>query len=87
MVLSFVMLILTNMCIESDITRYKIVPYTPQQNGVAKRMNMTLLDKVRCMMLSSGVPKSFWGDVIMTTCYLINLTLSIVLNDDTPYEC
>jgi len=47
-----------NLCKEYGITRHKTVPYTPQQNGVAKRMNRTLLDKVRCMMISSNIPKS-----------------------------
>ena len=74
------------MCKESGITRHKTVPYTPQQNGVAERMNRTILDKVRCMMLSSGVPKSFWGEAVVTACYLINLTPSAALNGDTPHE-
>ncbi|KAL2465214.1 Retrovirus-related Pol polyprotein from transposon TNT 1-94 [Abeliophyllum distichum] len=65
---------------------YKIVPYTPQQNGVAERMDRTLIDKVRCMMLSSGVPKSFWSEAVMTACYLTNLTPSAALNGDTPYK-
>lgn len=75
-----------NMCKESGITRHKTVPYTSQQNGVAEMMNRTILDKVRCMMLSSGVPKSFWGEAGMTACYLINLTPSAALNGDTPHE-
>lgn len=75
-----------DLCKECGITRHKTVPYTPQQNGVAERMNRTLLDKVRCMMISSNIPKSFWGEAVMIVCYLINLTPSTTLNGDTPYE-
>ncbi|GKF77250.1 retrovirus-related pol polyprotein from transposon TNT 1-94, partial [Tanacetum coccineum] len=34
------------LCIESGIARHLIVAGTPQQNGVAERMNKTLMDKV-----------------------------------------
>ncbi|KAL2517227.1 Uncharacterized protein Adt_13474 [Abeliophyllum distichum] len=43
-------------------------------------MNRTLLDKVRCMMISSSIPKSFWGEAVVTACYLVNITPSIALN-------
>ncbi|TXG57692.1 hypothetical protein EZV62_015521 [Acer yangbiense] len=33
-------------CNDKGIQRHKTVRYTPQQNGVAERMNMTILDKV-----------------------------------------
>ncbi|GJY77889.1 retrotransposon protein, putative, ty1-copia subclass [Tanacetum coccineum] len=36
-------------------------PYTPQHNGVSKRMNLTLLEMVRSMMNSTTLPKSFLG--------------------------
>ena len=39
------------------------VPYNPQQNGVAERMNRTLLDMVRVMLLESQLPKAFWGGI------------------------
>ena len=32
------------------------------------------------------VPKHFWGDVVSTTCFLINMTSSSVLNRATPYH-
>ncbi|XP_022894035.1 uncharacterized protein LOC111408520 [Olea europaea var. sylvestris] len=34
-----------SMCKKNSITRHKTVPYTPQQNEVAERMNETILDK------------------------------------------
>ena len=46
-------------CQQKGIQRHKTVSYTPQQNGLAERMNKTLLERVRCMLLSAKLPKSF----------------------------
>lgn len=35
------------------------VKCTPQQKGLAKRMNKTLLEKVRCLMSNANLPRSF----------------------------
>ena len=34
---------------ECGITKQRIVAYTPQQDGVAERMNRTLMERVRCI--------------------------------------
>ncbi|KAK4388108.1 Retrovirus-related Pol polyprotein from transposon TNT 1-94 [Sesamum angolense] len=59
---------------------------TPQQNGVAERMNRTLLNKVRCLLISSGLAKSFWGEALLTAAYLINRSPSVPLLGKLP-EC
>ena len=41
-------------------------PYTPEQNGVAERKNMHLLETARSMMISMNVPKYLWGQAILT---------------------
>lgn len=46
-------------CRKIGIKRHKTIPHTPQQNGLAKRMNRTILERVRCMLLSAGLPKTF----------------------------
>jgi len=43
------------------IKRQLTTPYTPQLNGVAERLNRTLLDKARCMMLDESCPRKLWG--------------------------
>lgn len=35
-------------------------------------MNMTLLERARCMLSNSGLNKSFWAKVVGTTFYLVN---------------
>ena len=37
----------------------KTIPRTPQQNGVAERMNRTLNERARSMRLHAGLPKTF----------------------------
>lgn len=44
-------------CTSRGITRHRTAPNNPQQNGLAERMNRTLLERVRCMLLNSGLPK------------------------------
>ncbi|KAL0413795.1 UNVERIFIED_CONTAM: Retrovirus-related Pol polyprotein from transposon TNT 1-94 [Sesamum radiatum] len=70
----------SDLCDEFGIKRHRTTPYTPQQNGVAERMNRTLLNKVRYLLISSDLSKSFWGDALMTAAYLINRSPSVPLS-------
>jgi transposase InsO family protein len=45
---------------------------TPQQNGVAERKNLHLLEVARSLLFAMNVPKSFWGDAVLTAAYLIS---------------
>ena len=46
-------------CSEKDIRHEKTVPSTPQQNGVAERMNHIIVEKIICMLRIANLPKSF----------------------------
>ena len=70
----------------NGIARHKTVSYTPQQNGLAERMNRTLIDKVRCLLIHSKVSKTLWAEILMTTCYLVNRSPSSALNFKTSME-
>jgi transposase InsO family protein len=59
---------------------------TPESNGVAERLNRTLLEKTRAMLLESGLPKTLWGYAILHANYLRNRTHTRALPDKTPYE-
>jgi len=52
-----------------------IVPYTPSQNGVAERLNRTLITKTRAMLTTARLPAQFWGEAAHAACYVKNLTL------------
>ncbi|GKB81391.1 retrotransposon protein, putative, ty1-copia subclass, partial [Tanacetum coccineum] len=68
------------------ISRHLTVTRTPQQNGLAERMNRTLLNKVRCLLIQSGLPDSFWAEAMVTTTYLSNRSPSIALEKKTPMD-
>ncbi|KAM1838444.1 hypothetical protein ACFX14_020106 [Malus domestica] len=73
-------------CKEEGIVRHFSVQGTPQQNGVAERLNRTLLEKVRCMLSQSGLSKSFWAEAVNYACHIINRLPSAVVQGKTPME-
>ena len=44
-----------------DIQHQKTPPKILQLNGIAERLNRTLVEKVRCLLYESRLPQSFWG--------------------------
>ncbi|RVW57166.1 Retrovirus-related Pol polyprotein from transposon TNT 1-94 [Vitis vinifera] len=56
-----------------------------KQNGVAERKNRHLVETARTILLHSNVPFRFWGDAVLTACYLINRMPSSVLHDQIPH--
>ena len=48
------------------------IPKTLEQNGVAERMNRTLVETVQTMLADSRLPHSFWAEGLSTAAYLIN---------------
>ena len=74
------------LCKKEGIFRHQSIRHTPQRNGVAKRMNRTLMENVRCMLSYAQLRKYFWGEVVFTTCYLINRSPSVAIERKTPQE-
>ena len=66
-------------CTENGIQTQHIVPYTPQQNGVAERKNHTLKEMANCMLQSKGLSINFWAEAINCKNYIINHTPTKVL--------
>jgi hypothetical protein len=60
--------------------------HTPQQNGMAERMNITLLERIRAMLKAAGLGKPFWAEAINTACYVINRSPSTAIELKTPME-
>ena len=46
-------------CSKKGIRHENTFPGTPQQNGVAERMNRIIVKKIRCMLRMANLPKSF----------------------------
>jgi len=68
------------------ILHQTLCAYTPQQTGVAECKNIHLVDTTRTLLIHSGVPQRFWGDAILSACYLINRMPSSVLNNKVPHS-
>ncbi|GJX66912.1 putative ribonuclease H-like domain-containing protein [Tanacetum coccineum] len=59
---------------------------TPQQNGVAERMNRTLIEAARTMLADSHLPTTFWAEAVNTACYTFNRVRVTKPQNKTPYE-
>nr|GEW06107.1 putative ribonuclease H-like domain-containing protein [Tanacetum cinerariifolium] len=77
---------LNQFCGIKGIKREFSVPRTPQQNGIAKRKNRTLIDAARTMMADLLQPIPFWTEVVNTACYVQNSVLVTKPHNKTPYE-
>nr|GEW68128.1 hypothetical protein [Tanacetum cinerariifolium] len=60
-------------------------PYTPQHNGVSKRINRTLLDMVRSMMNHITLLLSFWDYALESVTRILNMVPTKKV-DKTSYE-
>ncbi|GJR19729.1 putative ribonuclease H-like domain-containing protein [Tanacetum coccineum] len=73
-------------CKMKGILRQLSVARTPQQNGIAKRRNMTLIEAARTILADYKLPTTFWAEAINTACYVQNKVLVIKPHNKTPYE-
>jgi transposase InsO family protein len=63
---------LKDFCEQYGIKRHFTVRKTSQQNGVAERMNRSIVERARCLKLNAGLTNIFWTDAVSMTCYFIN---------------
>eukprot|EP00253_Pinus_taeda_P032832 PITA_32832 len=49
-------------------------------------MNKTLMERARSMLSGVGLGQEFWAEVVEKTCYLVNRSPSLALEDKTPQE-
>ena len=57
---------------EHGIQHQTIPARSPQSNGVAERMNRTLQDRARSMLVGAGLGGGFWFEAISTASYIRN---------------
>ena len=48
------------------------IPKTPEQNGVAERLNRTLVESVRSVLIDGQLPHKFWAEALSTAVFLRN---------------
>lgn len=71
---------------ESGVVHQTTIPYTPEQNGVAERVNRTIVEKARTMLLDANLPKEYWAEVASTAVYLANRSPTKIVPEKTPEE-
>jgi transposase InsO family protein len=71
---------------EEGIKHEFSAPYTPQQNGVVERKNMTLIDMARTMLEEYKTLEWFWSEDVNTACHTINRLYLRRLLKKTSYE-
>jgi hypothetical protein len=69
-------------CREQGIRHEKTPPNTPQLNGLAERITRTLRERVRCVLSDAKLSNSFWGEALYTVDDVVNLTSTVVLQND-----
>jgi transposase InsO family protein len=73
-------------CLEHGIDQQFSAPRVPQQNGVMKRKNRTLVEMARIMLDEHRTPRCFWADAISTACYISNRIFPHSILHLTPFE-
>ncbi|KAE8656273.1 hypothetical protein F3Y22_tig00117005pilonHSYRG00292 [Hibiscus syriacus] len=73
-----------NFCENHGIKRQLTAVHTPQQNGVCKRKNHTIMNMVRNLLTTSGIPKSFWPEVVNWSIHILNRSPTFVVQNMTP---
>ena len=62
-------------------------PHTPEQNGVSERLNRTIEDAARSMLIQANLPLSFWAEAVQCAVYIRNRNPTAARKNKTPYEC
>ncbi|MBW0553043.1 hypothetical protein O181_092758 [Austropuccinia psidii MF-1] len=58
---------------------------TPEHNGFAERANRTILNKARCLLIRSNIPRSYWAKAVNTATFLSNLIPTASRNNKAPF--
>ncbi|GKD79009.1 retrovirus-related pol polyprotein from transposon TNT 1-94 [Tanacetum coccineum] len=66
---------LESFCDEKGISQNFSSPYTPEQNGVAERKNITLIEAARTMLNGLVLSNHFWTEVVRIACYTLNRSI------------
>nr|GEV06133.1 hypothetical protein [Tanacetum cinerariifolium] len=68
------------------ITHENSAAKTPQQNEVIERINRTLVEAARTLLIFSHAPLFLWAEAIATACYIQNRYIIHWCFNKTPYE-
>nr|GEZ01297.1 retrovirus-related Pol polyprotein from transposon TNT 1-94 [Tanacetum cinerariifolium] len=72
--------------IQVGISHETSVARSPQQNGVVKRRNRTLIEVAHTMLIYAQALLFLWTKVVVTACYTQNRSIIRLRHGKTPYE-
>jgi hypothetical protein len=61
-------------------------PHTHQQQGCVERKHRHIIDTTLAFLADNSLPKKFWDDACLTSCYLINRLPTPLLKNISPFE-
>jgi transposase InsO family protein len=73
-------------CRECGMRREFIAPHSPEQNGIAERINRTIRERIVSTLHHSGLSNGFWAEALLTTVHIINMSSSRPLGSKIPQE-
>ncbi|CAL9005789.1 unnamed protein product [Prunus brigantina] len=73
-------------CEDLGLERQLTVAYSPQQNGVAERKNISIVEMARTMLHEKRMPTKFWGEAVNTAVYILNRCPTSALKNKTLFE-
>ena len=73
-------------CKEHGIEIHFTAPYSPSQNGIAERMNRTLIECSQAMLITNDLPEFLWEYAVLRTAYLCNCSYTQYLPNSTSYH-
>jgi transposase InsO family protein len=73
-------------CKENGIVIRMTAPNSQSQNGVAERMNRTLVELARAMLRGQNLPEFLWEHATLHAAYIRNRAYTTHLKTETPYE-
>lgn len=77
-------------CKQKGIQIEYTTPYNPEMNSIAERVNRTLEEKARAMIISSEMDRKFWNEAILSAAYIKNRSPTSAIGEQfqtkTPAE-
>nr|GEU36139.1 integrase, catalytic region, zinc finger, CCHC-type, peptidase aspartic, catalytic [Tanacetum cinerariifolium] len=71
---------------EVGISHETSVARSPQQNGVVERLNRTLIEAARTMLIYAQALLFLWAEAVATACFTQNRSIIRLRHRKTPYE-
>jgi hypothetical protein len=78
--------VLTDLTARKGIVLELTAGYPPESNGAAKRLNRTLIERARAMLLDASLPLSLWDEAVVAACHVRNRSPIAGTQSGTPWR-